>query len=50
MTEGERNDLINEARILADELSMYIQMEEMLTDIGADPSAYTEMKRNLLDS
>ncbi len=38
-----------EAKRIAEELTFYMQMEEMLQDIGADYSAYTKLKEELLE-
>ena len=38
-----------EAKRIAEELTFYMQMEEMLQDIGADHSAYTKLKEELLE-
>ena len=50
MKKDEMDDLANEAMRFAEKLCAIIQMEEMLMDIGADASAYTRMKRDLLDT
>lgn len=44
---AEKKELFSLALKYAEEMSFYCQIEEMLVDLGADPSFYTKLKEEL---